>query len=155
VARAKGVDLPPGAINDKHGRPSVNPNDLYDGGTMLTFGGHKGFGLALVAAVLSQAINGELPLPAQPSGLGFFVWAVDTGAFTPAAEYGRRVDWMIDQVKAVPPATGFSEVLLPGEPERRERERRAAGVPVAEATWEAITTTAQALGVGEKMPATK
>ncbi|MCC6626127.1 MAG: Ldh family oxidoreductase, partial [Chloroflexi bacterium] len=54
VARAKGVDLPPGAIMDKHGRPSVNPNDLYDGGTMLTFGGHKGFGLALVAAVLSQ-----------------------------------------------------------------------------------------------------
>ena len=59
VARAKGVDLPPGAIMDKHGRPSVNPNDLYDGGTMLTFGGHKGFGLALVAAVLSQGLTGS------------------------------------------------------------------------------------------------
>jgi LDH2 family malate/lactate/ureidoglycolate dehydrogenase len=146
VARAKGVDLPPGAIMDKHGRPSVNPNDLYDGGTMLTFGGHKGFGLALVAAVLSHGMTG---------GRGsFFVWAVDTGAFTPAAEYGRRVDWMIDQVKAVPPADGFSEVLVPGEPERRERQRREAeGVPVAEATWEAIAATARDLGVAEAMPA--
>jgi LDH2 family malate/lactate/ureidoglycolate dehydrogenase len=153
VARAKGVDLPPGAIMDKHGRPSVNPNDLYDGGTMLTFGGHKGFGLALVAGVLSQAITGELPLPAEPSGLGFFVWAVNTGAFTPTADYGKRVDWMIDQVKAVEPAEGFDEVLVPGEPERREAERRAAGVPVAEATWEAIAQTATELGVGDKMPA--
>lgn len=152
VARAKGVDLPPGAILDKEGRPSVNPNDLYEGGTMLTFGGHKGFGLSLVAAVLSQAVTGELPLPGQPSGLGFFLWAVDTGAFTSPADYGRRVDWMIEQVKAVPPAEGFSEVLVPGEPELRERERRAAGVPIPEATWEAIAKTAEELGVTSAMP---
>ncbi|MCC6630208.1 MAG: Ldh family oxidoreductase, partial [Chloroflexi bacterium] len=133
------------AIMDKHGRPSVNPNDLYDGGTMLTFGGHKGFGLALVAAVLSQGLTG--------SGGSFFLWAVDTGAFTPASEYGQRVDWMIDQVKAVPPADGFAEVLLPGEPERREGERRTTGVPVAEATWEAIGKTAADLGVGGVIPA--
>jgi LDH2 family malate/lactate/ureidoglycolate dehydrogenase len=131
---------------DKAGRPSVNPNDLYDGGTMLTFGGHKGFGLSLVAAALSQGLTG---------GRGtFFVWAVDSGAFTPAAEYGQRIDWMIDQVKAVPPAEGFAEVLVPGEPELRERERRGVeGVPVAEATWEAIQATARELGVAEKMPA--
>lgn len=153
VARAKGVDLPPGAILDKHGQPSLNPNDLYDGGTMLTFGGHKGFGLALVAAVLSQAVTGELPLPGKPAGLGFYVWAVDAGAFTPTADYATRVDWMIDQVKAVPPAAGFKEVLVPGEPERSERlQRGAAGVPVAEATWEAIQQTAQELGVSAKMP---
>jgi len=146
VARAKGAALPPGALLDKHGRPTTNPNDLYDGGTMLTFGGHKGFGLALAAAVLSQGLTG--------SRGSFFLWAVDSGAFTPAAEYGRRVDWMIEQVKAVPPAEGFSEVLVPGEPEQRERARREAeGIPVAEATWEAITKTAEDLGVADKMPA--
>ena len=154
VARAKGVDLPPGAILDKNGKPSVNPNDLYDGGTMLTFGGHKGFGLSLVAAVLSQGLTTELSLEGQPSGMGFFVWAVNTSVFQPATDYGKRADWMIDQVKAVAPAEGFSEVLVPGEPERRERERREAeGVPVAEATWEAIQKVAQELGVAEKMPA--
>jgi uncharacterized oxidoreductase len=60
---------------------------------------------------------------------------------------------MIEQVKAVPPAAGVSEVLVPGEPERRERARRAAeGVPVAEATWQAIGETADQLGVGDRMP---
>ena len=153
VARAKGAELPPGAILDKEGRPSTNPHDLYDGGTMLTFGGHKGFGLSLVAAALSQALTGELNLD-RPSGMGFFLWALDTGAFTPAEEYRQRVDWMIEQVKAVPPAEGFQEVLVPGEPERRERDRREAeGVPVPEATWEAIQKTAADLGVAEKMPA--
>lgn len=154
VARAKGTALPPGAILDKYGRPSTDPNDLYDGGTMLTFGRHKGFGLSLVAAVLAQALTGELHLDGEPSGLGFYLWAVDTGAFGPAEEYGRRVDWMIDQVKAVPPAEGFTEVLVPGEPEQREREQRAAaGVPVPEATWEAIRTAAEGLGVADRLPA--
>ena len=37
VARAKGADLPPGCILDKNGKPSVNPNDFYDG-----FRGSKG-----------------------------------------------------------------------------------------------------------------
>jgi LDH2 family malate/lactate/ureidoglycolate dehydrogenase len=146
VARAKGATLPPGALLDKHGRPTTDPNDLYDGGTMLTFGGHKGFGLALAAAVLSQGLTG--------SRGSFFLWAVDTGAFTPVADYGRRVDWMIAQVKAVPPAAGFSEVLVPGEPEQRERARREAeGIPVPEATWEAIARTAAELGVADALPA--
>jgi LDH2 family malate/lactate/ureidoglycolate dehydrogenase len=113
---------------------------------MLPFGGHKGFGLGMVAAVLSNGLTG--------SRGSFFLWAVDTGAFTPAADYGQRVDWMIDQVKAVPPAEGFREVMVPGEPEQRERQRREAeGVPVAEATWTAIQTTAQELGVADRLPA--
>jgi LDH2 family malate/lactate/ureidoglycolate dehydrogenase len=154
VARAKGVEIPAGAILDKEGRPSTNPNDLADGGVMLTVGGHKGFGLALAAAALSQGVTGELRLDGQPSPMGFFLWAVDVGAFTPAADYGRRVDWMIDQVKAVPPADGFSEVLVPGDPERRERERREAeGVPVPDRTWASITKVAADLGVPEAMPA--
>ena len=154
VARDKGVDLPPGAILNKDGKPSVDPNDLYDGGTMLPVGGHKGFGLAMVAAVLSQALTGEMMAGGGPSRMGLFLWAVDTSAFGPANDYGSRVDWMIDQVKAVAPAEGFSEVLVPGEPERRERERREAeGVPVPEATWETIVRTARELGVAEALPA--
>lgn len=153
VARAKGVDVPAGALLDKHGQPTTNPNDLADDGTMLTFGGHKGFGLAMAAAALSQGVTGELSLPGGPSPMGFFLWAVNTSAFTAAADYGQRVDWMIDQVKAVPPADGVVEVLVPGEPERRERSRREqAGVPVPDATWSEIKRTATALGVPEAVP---
>jgi LDH2 family malate/lactate/ureidoglycolate dehydrogenase len=154
LARAMGTELPPGAILDKQGRPSVNPNDVSEGGTMLPVGGHKGFGLALVAACLAQGLTGELDLAGQPSGLGMFVWAVDASAFAPAADYGRRIDWMIDQVTAVPPAEGFTEVLVPGERAQREQQRRAAeGIPVAPATWEAVRRTATELGVDDRLPA--
>ncbi len=40
VARAKEVDVPEGAIVDRDGFPTVNPNVFYDGGALLTFGGH-------------------------------------------------------------------------------------------------------------------
>jgi uncharacterized oxidoreductase len=48
----------------------------------------------------------------------------------------------------VPPAAGFTEVQIPGEPEARERERRGRnGIPIAAATWQAIASTAAGLGV--------
>src|SRR5579859_1156410 len=56
VARAKGVPLPPGCIIDKNGNPSTNPADLYDGGMLLPFGGHKGYGLAMVVELLGSAL---------------------------------------------------------------------------------------------------
>ncbi len=48
VAAAKGEPLPPGLILDREGRPSTNPADYRTGGMLLPFGGHKGYGLAVV-----------------------------------------------------------------------------------------------------------
>ncbi|CAA9283591.1 MAG: hypothetical protein AVDCRST_MAG77-4059 [uncultured Chloroflexi bacterium] len=51
-------------------------------------------------------------------------------------------------MRSVPPAEGFQEVLIPGEPERRSAARRLVeGIPVADDTWQAVTTTAAELGV--------
>jgi hypothetical protein len=47
-----------------------------------------------------------------------------------------------------PPAPGFDEVLLPGEPEacvRARRERQ--GVPIPEETWQAVCKTGAELGM--------
>ena len=39
--------------------------------------------------------------------------------------------------------TGFDEILLPGEPESRERARReATGIPIDETTWKKICNIA-------------
>ena len=44
------------------------------------------------------------------------------------------------------PAAGFDEVLIPGDTERRSREKlSAAGLEVAEATWTAILDTGASL----------
>ena len=41
VYRMKGMELPPGCIVDKDGRPSTDPNDFNAGGKSLVFGGYK------------------------------------------------------------------------------------------------------------------
>jgi len=135
VARAKGSAVPPGCIIDAHGQPSTSPQDFYDGGALLPFGAHKGYGLAVVSQLLSLALTGALAAPQGEFSSGAFFVCVDPGAFGPRAAYGESADQLLGQIKAVRPAPGFEAVLLPGEPEQRARAARAAGVPVDDVTW--------------------
>jgi LDH2 family malate/lactate/ureidoglycolate dehydrogenase len=51
-------------------------------------------------------------------------------------------------MKTTPTAEGFSEVLVPGEPEwRARRERLAAGISLPEPTWQDIQALARGLNV--------
>jgi LDH2 family malate/lactate/ureidoglycolate dehydrogenase len=148
VARAKGEPLPPGCILDKDGNPSTNPEDLYAGGMLLPFGGHKGYGLAMVVEMLGGALAPGVIYNGDGRRGGAVIIAVDATTFCTLADYESSADFTLRRIKAVPPARGFSEVLLPGEPERRSREQRLRnGIPVPEATWEAITAAARGLGV--------
>jgi LDH2 family malate/lactate/ureidoglycolate dehydrogenase len=58
------------------------------------------------------------------------------------------MDRLIRAMKSTPPATGYSEVLVAGEPELRiEQERAATGIPVGHGTWHALCQVADRLGV--------
>jgi uncharacterized oxidoreductase len=48
VAVNRDERVPEGWIIDKDGRPTTEPKDFYDGGALLTVGGHKGSGLSIV-----------------------------------------------------------------------------------------------------------
>ena len=153
LARAKGVPLPAGAILDKNGNASTDPNDYYAGGVLLPAAGHKGYSLALVADLLSILVRADA-YGRDWNCTGTFMLAVKVNAFRPVAEFAAAVDGRLDEVKAVPPAPGFAEVLIPGEPERRsqaQREREGIGVP--EATWVALIATGKRLGVDVPMVA--
>jgi uncharacterized oxidoreductase len=51
-------------------------------------------------------------------------------------------------VKSAIPAEPGGEVLVPGEPEERNRaDRRARGVPMPRAAWDSILEVARGLGV--------
>lgn len=148
AARAKGAQLPPGCILDKDGNPSTNPEDLYAGGMLLPFGGHKGYGLAMVVELLGGALAPGDKYNGEGRRGGAVIIAVDASTFHPLADYDRSADFHLRRIKDIPPARGFSEVLLPGEPERRSKEERSRdGIPVAEATWNAIVETGKSLGV--------
>ena len=148
VALAKGEQLPPGCIIDQDGNPSIEPADYKNGGALLPAAAHKGYGLAVAAELLSNVFTGSdaHPGPGRPGGA--FVLVMDAAAFRPLADYQAASDRLADALKAVPPAPGVSEVLLPGEPESRSRERRQReGVPVPDATWRAIVETGRGYAV--------
>jgi LDH2 family malate/lactate/ureidoglycolate dehydrogenase len=152
VARAKHAELPPGCIVDKEGKPSTTPEDFYAGGMILPAGGHKGYGLSLVAAFLGAGLTAE-QAATEGRGGGVFVVAINPRAFADEDAYTGTIDSMAAAVEAVTPAPGFERVMLPGGPEARSRaERSRDGVPVPPDTWQAIGAAAQGLGV--ELPAT-
>ncbi|HEX2924263.1 MAG TPA: Ldh family oxidoreductase [Chloroflexota bacterium] len=145
LARAKGTSLPPNSILDKNGQPSTNPEDFYDGGMLLTFGGHKGYGLAVAIELLTQSLTGsdrfagEKVLGGSYRKTGSTFIAVNPAVFRPSAEYASAADVTLKRIKDVPPAPGFDEVLIPGEPERLTRAQRIVeGISMPDSSWEEL-----------------
>jgi hydroxycarboxylate dehydrogenase B len=146
VFRAKHEALPPGWILDKTGQPSTNVEDFYDGGVLLPAAGHKGYSLAVVAELIGDALLGNA------RELNWFVIAIDIPAFRPIDEFVQDSQAFLQKVKNIPPAPGFDEVLIPGEPESRTAKRRMdAGIPIPDDTWQQIQETARRLGVRSEL----
>jgi LDH2 family malate/lactate/ureidoglycolate dehydrogenase len=148
VAQAKHEQMAPGILIDREGNPTTDPRALSEGGAILPAGGHKGTGLAVISVLLSQIL-----VPATDTGeghfqTGTFLLGIDVGIFRDRAAVEAEADGIIEKIKAVPPARGFEEVLVPGEPELRSAERRRReGIPVPEDTWAEIVATARSLDV--------
>ena len=150
VASNKGEEVPPGWIIDKHGKPTTQPREFYDGGALLTVGAHKGSGLSIVVDLLAGAIStGKSSDPADTvlrnNMLSIYIApdVYDTEGVV-AREAARFVEW----VKASPPATPGQPVLLPGEVERMTRERRVAeGVAIDDKTYADMIAAAESVGI--------
>lgn len=148
VARAKGEPVSEGVLLDSEGNPTRDPNAYYSGGMLLPFGGHKGYALSLLADLLGCLLGGAEVLGTPPHTAGTFIMALRVEAFRPFAEFTAAVDRRFAEIKAIPPARGFQEVLIPGEPEMRSKaERLREGIPVPDDTWEKIVAGAREYGV--------
>jgi LDH2 family malate/lactate/ureidoglycolate dehydrogenase len=134
LAELAGERLPLGWALDAGGEPTADPGEAL-AGSLLPFGGHKGYGLALAvemfAGVLSGAklsyelvntgfTGGSRPDGDRPStAVGNFHLAIEPARFGDPAAFRERLGALATLLKATPPAPGVSEVLLPGELEAR------------------------------------
>ena len=146
VARSKGEDLPEGCIVDRHGVPSVQPEDFYDGGYLLPFGNHKGYALALLTCLLG-GLSGRFDIEQGAMG-GAYLQVIDVSALTPLEAYQRGVRAFLDGIKRTPPAPGFDAVLVPGDFEHRSRRQRLVqGIEVPDVIYRQIEECAGRLDV--------
>jgi LDH2 family malate/lactate/ureidoglycolate dehydrogenase len=155
LARDKGIAMPEGWAIDKQGRPTTDPNLV---GALLPTGGYKGSGLAIMFESLSGLMVGNpllgpvLSGSQRPNAQNSVVAAIDIGVFTDVEGYKANVDTLIEGLKALPPADGFDEVLVPGEPEDRTYEQRKRdGIPLPHGTVRNLQEVAAKLEI--EMPA--
>jgi hydroxycarboxylate dehydrogenase B len=140
--RASGRPVPLGWILDRNGIPSTAAEDFFQGGMQLPAAGPKGYGLAVLAEIIGEALLGA------PREFNWLIVALDLAAFRPLDAYVRSCESFLDELGTVPPAPGFRQVMIPGEPERQtELERSERGIPVAGEVWRSIASAARSVGV--------
>ncbi len=155
VARNEGKPVAEGILIDPQGQPTRDPNVMYSEprGALLSFGGHKGYALAVVTELLAGALSGGPTLQPENERRGGTVNNMFTVLVDPARLAGvdwlhREIDGFVEYVKASPPADPKAPVLVPGDPERHARAERArTGIDVDPTTWEEILASAQKMGV--------
>lgn len=156
VAFNKGQQVPEGWLLDPAGKPTTDPSVLYKEprGSILPLGGtqaYKGFGIGLVLDMLVGGFSGApCSTPGAPnlSGNAVFFLVLDVDQFAGAEHFLKEVSGLADNVRSCPKAEGASDILVPGEPERRSQaQRRANGIPLDDGTWKQLTNLAEGLKV--------
>lgn len=155
VAMNRHKTVPAGTLLDAQGEPTTDPGVMFQSprGSLLPFGEHKGYGLALLCELLAGVLTGGGTIQPENSRLGAIVnnmltFIVDPGRLVDHAWMEAEIDAVIRYIKESPPAAEGGEVLVAGDPERAMcAERQAAGIPVEEATWEEIMQAGEAVGL--------
>ncbi|HUI55219.1 MAG TPA: Ldh family oxidoreductase [Bryobacteraceae bacterium] len=147
--------IPPGWAFDSQGNPTTDTAAAYKG-MLMPLGGYKGSGLAMMVEVLCSVLSGGAP-PNEVSGIRYrgrhlrtsqCYIAIDVARFMPVEEFTARMERLVQLMKSTPPAPGYDEVLVAGDPEwRSEAERRQSGIPIMEGNWEALAKAAGRVSV--------
>lgn len=160
VARAKGTEIPPDWGVDAEGVPTTDPEAVT---ALLPAGGPKGYGLGFLIEILGGVLSGAAIAGGignmytdldRPQDVGHWLMALEVTRFLPLEEFIERIDGLIAEAHGTAAAPGFSQVLVPGEPE--EAIRRARLVDGIELPHMVVTELA-ALGrtVGVDFPAAR
>ena len=148
--------IPPGWAMDSEGVPTTSVAAALNGGLVSPLGGYKGSGLAMLAEILCAVLGGGamstelggIRIRGRAMRVSQMFLGIDIVRFLPLEEFSARVKRLVEVVKSAPPAQGYDEVLVAGEPEwRMEEERRANGIPLEEGVWKTLSDTASRLGV--------
>jgi len=159
VAYNKGEKVAPGHLIDEHGAPTDNPgvvvvpqsNGLF--GALMTFGEHKGYGMAVACELLGGALTGggtwHRPADTARTVLnGMLTVLIDPAKLGTQAAFETEARAFVDWLRQSPPGEGFDAVQIAGEPERKARvAREQSGIWVDDATWGEIVAAGAKVGV--------
>ena len=165
VAFNEGRQVAPGMLIDTHGRPTTEPGVVVVAqepgplgnlmGALLTFGEHKGFGLAVACELLGGALSGGGTWSGSSTAgravyNGMLTVLIDPKRLGTQVEFEREANNFMTWLDEAPPAPGVASVLTAGDPERQtQREREANGIvvdPQTMAELERVASSVNATG---------
>ena len=165
VALNGGKPIPEGSLIDRDGSLSADPALFYGqdratgvpdpkrgSAAIRAMGEHKGSGLSFMIELLAGALTGSgcCGPGERPLTNGMLSIYMDLEFFDSDDHFATEARQYVDFFKSAKPAAPDGEVLVPGEPERRTREKRLAeGIPLPEEAWQAILRTAEAAGLSQ------
>jgi uncharacterized oxidoreductase len=152
VALNRREQLPEGWIVDKHGKPTTEPKEFYDGGALLTIGAHKGSGLSILVDLLAGAVTTGRSSDPEDAVLrnNMLSIFIAPAVYDRDGSVAREAARLVEFVKASPPSVAGRPVLAPGDVERATRKDRLAnGVPLDETTWSDLMAAARSVGLDE------
>lgn len=133
LALQKGEQIPEGWAMDRHGRPTIDPQEALEHGSMYPIGGVKGAMLALMFELFCAALTGSafgreadsfFAEKGNKPRIGQLFLAVDPGALSGRERYFERVEAIIAAMLADP------EVRLPGAKRFAAHKQAGAGIEV-------------------------
>jgi len=133
MAMRKGERIPQGWALDRDGKPTTDPKEAIERGSLFPIGGVKGAMLALMFELICAALTGAAIGPEADSffseegnrpRIGQAFIAIDPGALAGTERYLERVEALIAAMQADP------EVRLPGARRFASQKSAAAGIEV-------------------------
>ena len=153
-ARDEGRPIPESWGVDADGRPTTDAAAVT---AAMPLGGYKGYGLGLMVEVLCGVLAGAgvrhgvgqlYGEGGEQQDTGHFHLAIDPERTVGRDRFAAVLGGLLGELRAIPPAPGFDEVLAPGDPEDRAfAEREQSGVPIEPALWRTLCELSRELGV--------
>ena len=112
LRRKLGQELDPGSAVDAEGNPTNDPAAAL-AGAFLPWGGHRGYGLALVVQVLAILAGGKM-VAEEVTDSGFFFLVIDPGLLGSAEDFKQNVTDLVAHIEASRPAPGMEKVRVHG-----------------------------------------
>lgn len=160
-------ELPDGWAVDKTGKSAKHARSMLDdmqnragggilplGGLGKEFGGHKGYGLAVMVDILCAVLCGApfganvYDTPTSSARVSHFFGAVKISCFRDPQDFRRDMDTMLKALRNCPTAEGEERVYFAGLPEfEKEQESQRIGVQLLKKTYDNLCTIGSEFGL--------
>ena len=151
VAKINDRKIKKNLIITKDGLNTDDPNEFYNGGSIQTAGGSKGYAFSIIIELLAGIItgNGSSAFSNHLDGNGFMQILFDPTNFTDKKNIETLINDFSEEIKTTESIDSENKVMLPGDPEEKNYLKNIHEIDIPAPNIENLNQLARTLGVQE------